>query len=304
MIARLIPALIVLALATPVLAQHQGHPAPTPAPAAPAAREAPPATDRPAAPAADPAEAEVVGDAPAPPPPSDHAADAVFGPSAMARARGVLRREHGGTPVSMALLGLAEGRVAGGEDGFRWDGEYWWGGDRTRLVLKSEGESADGELEAAELQVLASRPVGPYFDLQLGLRRDFASGPRRTYLVAGFEGVAPYWIETGGALFLSDEGELLGRLEGVYDLRLTQRWILQPRAEIELSAGDVQDLGLGAGVTDVELGLRLRYEVTRTFAPYVGVAYDRRLGGTADLARAAGERVEATGLVIGLRAFF
>jgi copper resistance protein B len=120
--------------------------------------------------------------------------------------------------------------------------------------------------------------------------------------VVGFEGVAPYWFETTGALFLSDEGEASARFEGSYDARLTQRLILQPRAEISASFEDVPELGLGSGFTDAEFGLRLRYDITRTFAPYIGVSYETTFGDTADYARAAGEDTSDTRVVIGLRA--
>ena len=143
--------------------------------------------------------------------------------------------------------------------------------DLNRIVVKSEGEGrrASG-VEAAEAQLLYSRAVGPYFDLQAGVRQDLQSGPRRTYATLGFEGLVPYWFETTGSLFLSDQGDLLGRLEGALDLRLTQRWILQPRGEVNLAAQHIPKLGVGSSVSNVELGLRLRYEIRREFAPYVG----------------------------------
>ena len=123
-------------------------------------------------------------------------------------------------------------------------------------------------------------------------------------MIVGFEGVAPYWFETEGALFLSHKGEAFVRLEGSYDLRLTQRLILQPGAEVNLSAQDIPELDIGSGVTDLELGLRLRYQVTREFSPYVGVTFGRKFGGTADYATAAGEEDTETSVVIGLRTWF
>lgn len=305
-----------LLTATPALAQHQGHPmpaapAPKPAPKPAPATPPPEQTDKPAAGGmagmdhGAMEEEEEVGDAPPPPAPGDHAADQVFDPATMARARAQLRAEHGGESLSMVRLDLAEWQVRDGEDGYRWEGEAWFGGDLDRLVLKSEGEGGESSgVDAAEAQALYSRAMGPYFDLQVGLRQDLGSGPRRTYATLGFEGLAPYWFETTGALFLSNEGELLGRLEGSYDLRLTQRWILQPRAEINLAGRDIPELDIGSGVSTVELGLRLRYEIRREFAPYVGVTFDRKFGGTADFARARGEDDQATSIVFGIRAWF
>ena len=309
-------AAVLTAAATPALAQHDGHqmpPASPPPAPKPAAKPAPMPAPAPAAtPEAMPsmegmdhgAMEEEVGAAPPPAPPADHAADAVFGPAAMARAREQLEAEHGGGTAWKVMLNLGEVRVLDGESGYRWDGEAWIGGDLNRFVLKTEGEGADGDLDAAEAQALYSRAVSPYFDLQVGLRQDFEPTPRRTYFTVGFEGLAPYWFETEGAVFVSDKGDLSARLEGTYDLRLTQRWILQPRAEVNFAARDVPELGVGSGVSNVELGLRLRYELRREFAPYVGLSFERKVGGTADFARALGEAAEETSLVFGVRAWF
>lgn len=284
--------------ATPALAQHQGHPPP---PVDPAPTPTPAGTGGPTPEETD----DDVGDQPAPPVPTDFAADGIFDPAMMALARKQLHMEHGGGVISKVMVNLGEYQIRDGENGYRWEGEAWIGGDINRLVLKSEGEGGVGSgVETAEVQALYSRAVSPYFDLQAGLRQDLQSGPRRTYATVGFEGLAPYWFETSGALFLSSKGELLGRLEGTHDLRLTQRWILQPRAEVNLAARDVAALGIGSGVSSVELGLRLRYEIRRGFAPYIGVSFERKLGATADLARSLGEDDTVRGLVLGVRGWF
>lgn len=236
------------------------------------------------------------------PPLTDHAADRFFPPTAMAAARRQLTREHGATPQSMFMTNLAEYQARSG--GYRWDGQAWFGGDVHRLVLKSEGEGTRGEgVESAELQALYSRAIGVYTDLQAGVRQDVAPYGR-TYATVGFETLAPYWIDVEGAAFLSTKGEVLARLEGTYDLRLTQRWILQPRAEFNFAAQNTPETRTGSGLSTAELGLRLRYEVRREFAPYVGLSWERKAGKTADYARARGEDVETTSLVVGVRAFF
>lgn len=275
---------------------HTGHAMPAPAtPADPHAGHAMPAADQP----------EAVGNAPPPAPPTDHLADRYFDPAAMREARAGLRQEHGGAQASQVMANIAEYQARDGKDGYRWEGEAWFGGDINRFVLKSEGEGARGEgVEEAEVQALYSRAVGPYTDLQAGVRYDFEPNPSRAYATVGFETLAPYWFEVEGALFLSDKGDLSARVEGSYDLRLAQRVVLQPRAELNLAAQDVRATGVGSGVSNAEFGLRLRYEVRREFAPYIGVTYDRSFGRTADFARAAGEDVEATSFVIGLRAWF
>ncbi len=240
-----------------------------------------------------------------PPPPTDHAADRSYDPEAMERARRVLRAEHGGARVSMLMANILEYGAGKGRDGYRWDGEGWWGGDINRLVVKSEGEGGwRGGLEAGEVQALYSRAVGRYTDLQAGVRQDFGPGPSRTYATVGFETLLPYWFQAEGALFLSDKGDLLARFEGTYDIRLTQRVVLQPRAEIDVSAQDIREAGTGSGVSRGEFGLRLRYEIRREFAPYIGVSHDRAFGRTADFARARGESPRSTRFVVGLRAWF
>ena len=245
------------------------------------------------------------GDAPAPAAPEPTYADRIWGRDAMLGSRRMLRSEHGGGTFSQIMFNLAEVQLREGREGYRWDGEGWFGGDINRLVIKSEGSGNFGEgPDDAEVQALYSRAIGPYFNLQAGLRHDFTPNPSRTYATVGFEGLAPYWFEVEGALFLSDKGDVLGRLEGYYDQRITQRLILQPRAELNLAAQDVPANGIGAGLSDIELGLRLRYEIAREFAPYVGLSWDRKLGDTADFARAAGENPSSTSLVLGVRAWF
>ncbi|MBF7015730.1 copper resistance protein B [Novosphingobium sp. HR1a] len=245
------------------------------------------------------------GNAPAPTPPMDHYAERQFPAADMAQSRMAMMREQGGQSFSQVMFNLAEYRVVEGRDGYRWDGEAWFGGDINRLTLKSEGEGAFGErLESAEIQALYSRAIGPYFNLQAGIRQDFKPSPSRTYATIGFEGLAPYWFEVEGALFLSNKGDLLGRLEGYYDQRITQRLVLQPRAELNFSAQDVPENHIGAGLSSAELGLRLRYEITRQFAPYVGVSYDAKTGQTARYARADGEDPTSTNFVAGVRIWF
>ncbi len=242
---------------------------------------------------------------PAPAPPTDHAADALFDPTEMARSRAALRREHGAFSGSMVLFDLAEYQARKGGDGYRWEGEAWFGGDLDRLLIKTEGEGAIGKpVEDVEVQALYSRAISPYWNAQVGVRHDIAPNPSRTYATIGIEGVAPYWFKVNGALFLSDKGDLLGRFEGYYDQRITQRLILQPRVELNFAAQDVPASGIGAGLSDAELGLRLRYEIRREFAPYIGVSWQRKTGDSARFANAAGERVQATSFVFGIRTWF
>ncbi|MEO9131309.1 MAG: copper resistance protein B [Sphingomonas sp.] len=245
------------------------------------------------------------GNAPAPEPPTDRYAARFFPPEDIHRAHIAMMKEGGGRNFSKVMFNLAEYQVRDGKDGYRWDGEAWFGGDINRLTLKSEGEGTFREgIDSAEVQALYSRAVGPYFNLQAGVRHDFQPSPSRNYATIGFEGLSPYLFEVGGAAFISDKGDVLGRLEAYYDQRITQRLILQPRIELNLSAQDVPENRLGAGVTNAELGLRLRYEVVREFAPYIGISYDAKTGRTADYARADGKGATSTSFVAGVHFWF
>lgn len=311
--------LSLLALTTPLAAQdhgshdpHAGHdmpPASTPAPAPPPGEAIDPdgmvhgetghgETGHGEAPAADdpPPAAAFAG--------PRHAADAIWGEEAMAPSRRALGQGHGRMTTGKVLIERLEARFQDGEDGFVWDAQAWWGGDLDKLFVKTEGEGElGGSAEDAEVQLLYSRAIGPFFDLQAGARLD-AEPDTRSHLVLGVQGLAPYMFHVDGALFLSDRGDLTARLKGEYDQKITQRLILQPRAELELAAQDIPERGIGAGLTKLEAGLRLRYELVREFAPYVGVEYEAKLGETADIARAQGEDPDGFALLIGLRAWF
>lgn len=245
------------------------------------------------------------GNAPPPPVPAANAADAVYGTPAMEMGRHHLQEGHGGQKLAQILLNVAEAQFRKGRDGFEWDGEGWYGGDINRLWLKSEGEGAFGHSpEKAEIQALYSRAIDPYFNIQGGLRYDFKPNPSRVYAVAGFEGLAPSFFEVEGALFLSNKGELMARLEGYYDQRITQRLIFQPRAELNFAAQSSREIGVGKGLTDAELGLRLRYDIRREFAPYVGVQYRRAFGDTRRYLRDEGEKAGDWSVLTGIRMWF
>ena len=245
------------------------------------------------------------GDATAPAPPGDWYADRYFSKAEMDHARHAMMIENGGQKTAFISIDLAEYQARKGHDGFRWKGEGWYGGDIDRLTVKSEGEAVlDEGVESLELQFAYSRAIGPYFNAQAGIRQDLGKGPHRTYATVGFEGLAPYWFETEATLFFSDRGDLLSRIEGSYDQRITQKLILQPMAEVKFAIQDVPESGIGSGLSDVELGLRLRYGFVREFAPYVGVEWAHKIGETGRFARADGEDADRVSLVVGVKAWF
>lgn len=241
----------------------------------------------------------------APPTPADHSADRYFDPADMKKSRAMLRYESGGMPAWMILIDQLEYRAQKGANGYAWEAEGWYGGDLNRFAFKTEGEGdVGGPLNRVEFQALYSKALDPWFNLQLGVRHDVRPQPQRTYAVLGIKGLAPYWIEVGGELFLSEKGDLLARVEASYDQRVTQQIVLQPSAQLNFAAQDVPELGIGSGLSDFEFGLRLRYEFAPEFAPYIGANWERKTGDGARYAREDGETVSATSLVAGVRFWF
>lgn len=255
-------------------------------------------------PADDSAESDV-GDASAPAPPGDHAADAVFGAEVMAKSRKELAYEVGGMGYSLVMLDLAEVGFQKGRETYRFEGEAFTGGNINRFGVKYEGEGAfGGRLDDLELQALYSRAIAPYWNLQAGVRHDIKPDPSRTYLVAGIEGIAPYWFKVNAATFLSNKGEVRARVEASYDQRITQSLILQTRIEANFSSQDIPAIGVGAGLSDFEAGLRLRYEIKQELAPYIGLEWRKQTGATARFSRIAGEDPDTISLVAGIRLWF
>jgi copper resistance protein B len=233
-----------------------------------------------------------------------HAADLYFDPAAMAAARDAMRAENGEVRTTAVVIDRLEAGFAHGDATYLWDAQGWTGGDVDRFWWKSEGEGGS-DLEEAEVQALYSRAILPFWDLQAGVRQTVRPDLKNTTdLVFGVQGLAPHWFEIDAAVFLSTDGDLSARIEAEYDQRITQRWILQPRAEVTLAASDVPEIEVGSGPGSLELGVRLRYEIRREFAPYAGIEWSRRLGDTRDLVEAGGGEAEDVRFVAGLKAWF
>ncbi|BDU16390.1 copper resistance protein B [Lysobacter auxotrophicus] len=188
--------------------------------------------------------------------------------------------------------------------GEAWEAQAWFGSDIHRLWLRSEGEREHGHTESADLELLYGRSVTPWWDVVAGVKHDFKPGRSRDWAAFGVQGLAPYKFEVSATAYIGEGGATAATVEAEYEVLLTNRLILQPRVEVEAFGKDDPGRGVGSGLSTVETGLRLRYEVTRRFAPYVGVAWERAYGGTADLRRDEGEAVEDTRLVAGVRLWF
>ena len=210
---------------------------------------------------------------------------------------------HDQRPFSYWLADRLEWQdVQGG--GYGWEGLAWFGGDVNRVWLRTEGDAAAGRVETANAEVLFGRSVTPWWDAVAGVRHQFGQGPSRTYAAFGFQGLAPYKFEVKATAFVGANGRGGGALEGEYDTLITNRLILQWRAEVTAYAKDDPAIGVGSGISKVEGGARLRYEFHRRFAPYIGVMHERSLGNTAGLRRAEGEPTRDTRLVAGIRFWF
>ena len=186
-----------------------------------------------------------------------------------------------------------------------YDIQAWYGTTYNRFVIKAEGDIADGTLEESSTDLLWGHALNAYFDTQLGVRLDqYNEGKDRQWLAFGVQGLAPYWFELDVTAYVGDDGRTALSAEAEYELLLTQKLILQPRAELNLYGKDDAENGLGSGLSDLAVGLRLRYEFSRQFAPYIGVEWTDTYGDTADYRRAAGEDTSDTQFVAGLRFWF
>lgn len=211
---------------------------------------------------------------------------------------------HDNPILAFGIFDRLELRSGDGEDGYLFDGFAFVGGDYNRLWMELEGEGKiDGDLEAAQFQLLYNRAITPYWNFQIGARRDFKPEPELSYGVIGVEGLNVYWTGIEANLYVSEDGDVSADFEVEYDEFLTQRLILQPRFEIAAQAQDVAERDLGSGLTSYEVGLRLRYEIRREFAPYVGVSWAETLGETADMLP-PGEDAGKLSAVAGLRVWF
>jgi copper resistance protein B len=208
--------------------------------------------------------------------------------------------------LAHVLFDQLEGRSNGTGSLLRWDSEGWVGTDMNRIWMKSEGSIDNSTVSDGDHELLYDRPIPRlrYFDVQAGLREDVDSGPRRAWGAVGIEGLAPYFFQFQPTLYFRGGGHLAARLSGLYDLRLTQRLVVQPELEMNFYTKQDVERRTGPGLSDLDTGIRLRYEISRKFAPYAGFAYTGKYGDSAKLARQAGETAANRSIVFGLRAWY
>jgi copper resistance protein B len=202
-----------------------------------------------------------------------------------------------------ALLDQLEWRHTDSGSAGVWEGEAWYGGDYDKLWLRTEGETVAGTTDG-RVEAFWDRLISRWWNLQSGARQDFGNGPGRTWAALGVSGLAPYWFDVEATVYAGEASRTAARVKVETDLLLTQRLIIQPEAEANLYGKPDPARQLGSGLSDLQVGLRLRYEIRRQFAPYAGVVWQRLFGGTANDALAAGTDPSQVQFVAGLRVWY
>ena len=206
--------------------------------------------------------------------------------------------------VTKVMIDQLETRIQNGDDPLVLEARAWVGTDLDKFVIKASAEQVKNDLEELELQALYSRAIDPYWDFQVGLRQDQKPTPVRNWLALGFAGVAPYWFDIDSTLFIGESNQVALRFKAEYEAMITQKWVLSPEIEVNLYSKDDAATGAGSGLSNTQFGLRLRYEIWREFAPYIGINWNKQYGNTATFTKNAGGNTEASQLVVGIRAWF
>lgn len=188
-------------------------------------------------------------------------------------------------------------------DGMAWDAQAWVGRDYSKIWFKTEGERINGQTDG-RVEVLGSRAVAAFWDAQMGIRHDFGQSPSRQWLAFGIQGIAPYWFDVEAFGYLGPSGRTAARVKADYTVRLSQVVFVTPELEANFYGKSDRERNIGSGLSDVQFGLRLRYEIRREIAPYVGISWGRKFGQTAEFARAAGDSRSERQIVAGVRVWF
>ena len=194
--------------------------------------------------------------------------------------------------------------VSGEHNGGDWDVQGWYGSDFNKLWVKSEGETLAGRTTGSKLEALWAHALLPFWDTQVGMRYDFSGGPARQWLAFGVQGISPYWVDIEATGYMSDAGRTAARLKAEYDLYLTQRIVVRPETELNAYGKADPSRNIGSGLSDGQFEVRVRYEFTRAFAPYVGFVWDKKFGASASYVRREGESAIDHRLVAGLQLLF
>jgi len=207
-------------------------------------------------------------------------------------------------PILIKVMGEIETMKSVNGNFNTWNINAWAGKDLDKVWLKSEGEFINGKVLEGELQLLHSKAIDPFWDLQYGIKRDFELTPTRTWAVIAVKGLAPYLIDVDASLFITRSGHTAARLDAEYEYMLTQKLALSAETEINIFAKDYEPTGAGKGLSSIDAGLRLRYEISREFAPYIGINWGKAYGNTAGFASTDGEDIEDTQLLMGVHFWF
>jgi copper resistance protein B len=202
------------------------------------------------------------------------------------------------------LFDQLEWQSLDGGDSGSWDTKGWIGGDRNRVWFRTEGDVRDASFAATQTHVLFGRAVARWWDVVAGVRQDVRPGPAQTWAAIGLQGIAPYWFDVQATAYVGASGRTHFRFESEYDLLVTNRLVFQPLLETEIYGKSDPEHGFGAGLATLDIGLRLRYEIRRELAPYLGLVWSRKFFGTADFAEAAGETAAGARLAVGVRTWF
>lgn len=237
---------------------------------------------------------------------AENAADVYFDKAEMEAARKALKHHHGDSNQFFLMTDRLEYKTNEGDALTVWEGQGWYGNDLNKFWLKTEGEYEhdSSKFEEAEVQALYSRAISSFWDIQAGIRHDIKPNPSRTYGVFGFQGLAPCWFEIDVTSFISDQGDISLRVETEYELLITQRLILQPRVELNLAFSSDEEIEIGSGLNSIQTGLRLRYEIKREIAPYIGISWNKTFGNTANFIEADGNDTESLSFVAGIRLWY
>ena len=206
--------------------------------------------------------------------------------------------------VGKVLLDQLDWRDGGGSSALAWDAEAWYGTDYNKLWLKTEGERSGGTTQDARIEAFWDYTIARWWNLQTGVRHDLGEGPSRDWAAVGVEGLAPYFFQIEATAYVGDAGRTAARFKADYELLFSQRLILQPEIELNAYGKSDPEKRIGSGISDLQLALRLRYEIRREVAPYIGVAWVKQFGNTADLVRASGEDTSDLQALAGIRIWF